>query len=68
MPNTQNNTLSPQYESALKTSAESIEAFRKVQIAYRERQIDDAEYLAARKAYDLARIEFDKAIRCEGGY
>ena len=61
-------TLSPQYEAALKISAESIEAFRKVQIAYHERRIDDAEFLAARKVYDLARIEFDKAIRCEGGY
>ena len=53
--------MNKDYEQVLaKANAASAE-FRNAQQAYRSRKIGDAEFLAARKAYDESEIEFSKA-------
>lgn len=59
--------LSAEYQAALETSNRAIAAFKKVQEAYRKQEIGDDDYLAARKVYDKAVEDFDKAIKKEQG-
>jgi len=59
--------LSAEYQAALETSNRAIAAFKKVQEAYRKQEIGDEDYLAARKIYDQAVADFDKAIKKEQG-
>lgn len=49
------------YEAALEASRVAYAKFAKVTEAYRAREIDDAEYLAARAEYAEAEKTFDAA-------
>lgn len=57
--------MSNEYKAAYEKSGEAIRAFKVAQVAYRTRQIGDAEFLAARKAYDAAMAEYDAAYAKE---
>lgn len=57
--------MSPEYEAALATANEASVRFTKAQLAYRAREIGDAEFLAARAAYKLAEAAFDVAFAKE---
>jgi len=50
-----------EYETACAKHDEAFKAFDLIRKAYRERQIDDDEFLAAKATYDIATKEFDKA-------
>ncbi len=52
---------SAKYEAALAKWRVAAQAFNKVTAAYRARQIDDAAYLAGRKAFEVAGVEHDLA-------
>jgi len=49
------------YEIAIAKHDEAFHAFDLIRTAYRERQIDDDEFIAAKEAYDIATKEFDEA-------
>jgi len=57
--------LSLEYTKALDESREATKEFSKAQEAYRAQEIDDDEFLIARKKYDLAIAQFDKAFKQE---
>ena len=50
------------YETARAKHDKAFKAFDLIRKAYRERQIDDDEFLKAKEAYDIATKEFDKAF------
>lgn len=56
---------SKEYQAASAKNIEAIRAYVVVRDAYRAGKIGDAEFLEARKAYDLAMAEFDKAFESE---
>lgn len=49
------------YQTALETVREATRRFRLAQESYRARFIGDAEFLAARAAYNAASVAFDRA-------
>ncbi len=49
------------YETAIAQHDKAFKAFDLIRKAYRERKIDDDEFLEAKEAYDIATKEFDKA-------
>lgn len=53
------------YQDALKLANEASAKFRAVQLAYRSRQIGDAEFLAAQAEYKKSEVEFDAAFSAE---
>lgn len=50
------------YEKATAKHNEAQKAFHAVRRAYRNRAVGDAEFLAAKAAYDAATAEFDAAF------
>jgi hypothetical protein len=58
---------SAEYQVALEKSRRAGEAFRKVQEAYRKKEIGDDDFLAGRRVYDAAMEEYDRAYRKERG-
>lgn len=58
-------TLSQEYLSALEEDNKAQNAYHLKRDAYRKKLIGDAEYLAARKAYNQAREIFDAAFMKE---
>lgn len=50
------------YDEAMEKSGRAIREFSWARMAYRNRTIGDAEYLAARKAYEAAMAEYDAAF------
>ena len=50
------------YETAIAKHDKAFKAFDLIRKAYRERKIDDDEFLEAKEAYDIATKEFDKAF------
>jgi hypothetical protein len=48
------------YNEALETVREATRVFHAAQKAYRAREIGDAEFLAARKAYTDADLRFER--------
>ena len=50
------------YETARAKHDKAFKAFDLIRTAYRERQIDDDEFLEAKATYDIATKEFDKAF------
>lgn len=57
--------MSPEYTEALEASREATKKFGVVTQAYRNRVIGDAEFLEARRIYDQAQLDFDKAYDIE---
>lgn len=57
--------MSPEYAAAYAAHNEAHALLRKAQLAYRARQIGDAEYLAARKVEEDALRAFDAAYAAE---
>jgi hypothetical protein len=57
--------MTKDYEAAIKKHNVASTAFRAAQDDYRARRIGDAEYLAARKAFNDASAEFDVAFAKE---
>ena len=57
-----------EYEIALTQSRIASAEFRKAQLAYRSRQIGDAEFLAAKALHDAACKEFDVAFAKESEF
>jgi outer membrane protein TolC len=53
------------YEMALNKVREATAAFRLAQTAYRKREIGDIEFLEAKRIYDAAEREFDRAYDIE---
>ena len=53
--------MSEEYKRAYEKSGKAIRKFHDVQKAYRAREIGDEEFLAARRAYDAAMVEYDIA-------
>lgn len=53
--------MTTQYAAALEAAQNASAKFRAVQAAYRSRQINDAEYLAGRKAFEASQVAFDVA-------
>lgn len=51
-----------EYLAALEVARLASQAYVKAQLAYRARKIGDVEFLAARKAHDVARDAFDAAF------
>ena len=49
------------YETARAKHTKAFKVFDLIRKAYRDRQIDDNEFLEAKEAYDVATKEFDKA-------
>jgi hypothetical protein len=49
------------YETARAKHDKAFKAFDLIRKAYRDRQIDDSEFLKAKEAYGIATKEFDKA-------
>lgn len=49
------------YEKAVEAHNKAFAAYEVVRDGYRARTVDDATYLAARKAYTVATAEFDRA-------
>jgi len=49
------------YETAIAKHDKAFKAFDLIRTAYRERKIDDDEFLEAKATYDIATKEFDKA-------
>jgi len=64
-PKTKEAPLSLEYTTALDESREATREFSKAQEAYRSQKINDDEFLIARKKYDLAIAEFDRAFKQE---
>jgi hypothetical protein len=62
------NGYNAEYRAALDTHTEAAAIFRKAELAYRARQIGDAEILAARKAFDQATETFDAAFAKASGW
>ncbi len=57
--------VSAEYAQAFDKSRAASAEFRKAQLAYRSRQIGDAEFLAAKALHDAACKEFDVAFAKE---
>jgi hypothetical protein len=57
--------MNANYEAALKTANDAARKFRGEQIAYRNRTIGDAEFLAAKAEHDAACKVFDAAYNAE---
>ena len=52
---------SKEYKQALDDARKAAAAFKLIQEAYRARLIDDAKFLAGKRAYDASTIAFDAA-------
>ena len=57
--------MTTQYAAALEAHNVAFRAFDVVRTAYRNRQVGDAEFLAARAKYDLATKAYDVAFDAE---
>jgi hypothetical protein len=57
--------LSQEYQVALTESRDAAKEFAKAQQAYRAQTIDDTEFLAARKAFDVVMNKYDEAYTKE---
>jgi len=57
--------VSPEYKLALEKSTLAYQEFKKAQLAFRAQEINDEEFLAARKRFDDAGAEYDKALEKE---
>lgn len=55
------------YERAYETVREATRQFSEARKAYRAHEIDDANFLAARKLYKIAEADFDAAYAAEQG-
>ena len=56
---------SPEYNAAIEASNAAIKTFFAVRDAYRARTVGDAEFLAAKAAYEASRKAFDAAYDAE---
>ena len=57
--------MSPEYKAAYEAHNEACKAYRVAAEQYRSREIEDAEFFAARKIYDAATVVFDAAYAKE---
>lgn len=55
------NNADTTYDASLETFRVASRAYRAAALAYRASEIGDAEFLAARKAFDEAQAEADRA-------
>ena len=57
--------MSNEYAAALEVARKASAEFTKAQIAYRAKQIGDAEFLAARAEFKASEVAFDAAFAKE---
>ena len=57
-----------EYEKAIEAHNAAQAAYRTVRDAYRNREIGDAEFITAKKAYEAATAVFDKAFAKAANY
>jgi hypothetical protein len=56
------------YQEACEAHSRAFRKYDEVRKAYQAREIGDKEFLAARKEYDLATDEYDRAYRIAANY
>ncbi len=63
--NSTESDMSPAYKAAYDKHNAAYRVYEPIRKAYNAGEISDTEYLAARKIYDAATAEFDKAFAAE---